>query len=108
MSVTVFGVLTHPLRRRVLLSLLERESGTLSVPEDLSCRGGDREDLAVPMYHVHLPKLTAAGYVEWDREAGRVRRGPAFEEIQPVLEALRDHEGVDMLADHVTVRSCQP
>lgn len=38
--------------------------------------------------HVHLPKLEDSGLIEWDSEAGTVSRGPAFEEVEPVLRLL--------------------
>jgi len=29
--------------------------------------------------------LADAGYVEWDRESGQVRRGPRFDEVEPLV-----------------------
>jgi len=38
------------------------------------------------MYHVHLPKLERYGYIEWDRDADEVTRGPLFDDLRPLLE----------------------
>lgn len=72
-------------RRFVLLWLLD-DSDELHL-DDL---GGatDPKGIRSQLHHVHLPKLDEAGYVEWDREADVVSRGPMFEEIEPVLRVL--------------------
>lgn len=44
--------------------------------------------LELQLTHSHLPKLEDEGLVEWNRDAQTVTRGPAFEEIEPVLHAL--------------------
>lgn len=38
--------------------------------------------------HVHLPKLADAGYIEWDRDAHTVVKGPRFDEIRPLMTAI--------------------
>ncbi len=43
------------------------------------------------MQHVHLPKLEEYGFIEWDRDSHEVRKGPKFNEIQPLLELLVSH-----------------
>lgn len=45
------------------------------------------------LYHSHLPKLEAAGYVDWDRDAGTVARGPQFDEVEPFLQVLTECTG---------------
>jgi hypothetical protein len=52
---------------------------------------GDPEKLHVELLHSHLPALAEHGFVEWDRDPLRVRRGPAFEEVATVFEALHAH-----------------
>jgi hypothetical protein len=43
------------------------------------------------MRHTHLPKLEESGFIEWDQERNIVRKGPQFEEIQPLLELMENH-----------------
>ncbi|WP_177209108.1 hypothetical protein [Natronobacterium haloterrestre] len=42
--------------------------------------------------HVHLPKLVDYGYIEWDREAAVITKGPEFDEIRPLLEFLNERD----------------
>jgi len=98
----MFGLLTSDRRRRVLLLLCEEES--VSVPDAVQTRGDvarpsadggrdrnrdrSRRQATVRLYHADLPKLAAADLIEWDREAETVRRGPRFEEVEPMLDVL--------------------
>jgi hypothetical protein len=51
-----------------------------------------RVDVDYPqLFHIHLPKLAAMGYVEWDRAAGTVRAGDRFAEIAPLLRLIDTH-----------------
>lgn len=38
------------------------------------------------------------GLIEWDREAGQVRRGPDWKEIDPLLNLIQNHR--DELTDN--------
>ncbi|GAA0669621.1 hypothetical protein ACFQDG_09000 [Natronoarchaeum mannanilyticum] len=53
--------------------------------------GADKTD--VRTYHVHLPMLVEYGYVEWDRDAHLVTRGPAFDDLRPLLEVVDGRPG---------------
>ncbi|MFB6130136.1 MAG: transcriptional regulator [Salinigranum sp.] len=86
-----FTALAEELRRRLLVSLLDRDRCRLaSFVEDVGASDSDAEDLRTVMYHVHLPKLEQHGYVRWDRDRGRIERGPAFGEVRPLLKWVRD------------------
>jgi len=90
----LFGVLSRPQRRRILRTLAEsnpRQTGEFA-PEVGGVDGEKLDRFRVELYHVHLPKLAEAGYIDWDRNAGTVRRGPKYEEIRPTLDLLLDHE----------------
>jgi len=90
----LFGVLSSPRRRRILRTLAEsnpRQTGEFT-PDEFGADGEEVARFQVELYHVHLPKLADAGYVDWDRSAGTVRRGPKYEEIRPTLDLLLDHE----------------
>jgi len=80
-------------RRALLLALLESNPQSTDPPA-WKIDGGDDEDELDPLVklrHVHLPKLEDYGFVEWDREADEIRKGPQFAEIRPLLELLDDH-----------------
>ena len=77
-------------RRRVLGRLEPLDAGRTLAVDDLLDGVGTADVLR--LRHVHLPKLDAAGLIEWDREASRVARGPDFERALPVLRAARELE----------------
>jgi hypothetical protein len=52
--------------------------------------GSVRDDVRVALGHVHLPKLHHAGVIDWDVDAGVVRRGPTFDRVAPLVRLLRD------------------
>lgn len=81
-------------RRKLLVALLDHG------PRETSAVGpgdGDGETSAVEclvaMNHLHLPKLAEYRFVDWDRSAHEVERGPRFDEIRPLLELLDDRDG---------------
>jgi hypothetical protein len=99
---TLFELLASRQRRRLLFLLCDAES--VEVPDGLQSRSaatmtnGDSSesrrtapsDLAVELHHTHLPKLAAAGLIEWDQSADVVRPGPEFPAVEPALDALRE------------------
>ena len=80
-------------RRRLLMGLRRRRRARLdAATRDAAVGGGrDRDRLKVELFHVHLPKLADAGFVEWNRRRGSVARGPRFDEIEPLLRFLDEH-----------------
>jgi len=90
----VFRALTAEPRRQMVLALMEAPPDReLSLPEAANPPYllRDPEDLYTDLLHTHLPALAERGFVEWEREPLRVRRGPAFEEVAVVFEALQTH-----------------
>jgi hypothetical protein len=76
--------------RRVILRLLKRDGARNKT--DLLSRGGDVLDGgATALHHVHLPRLEAAGYVEWDRETGEIATGSRYDEAESILTLLEAH-----------------
>jgi len=73
------------------LILLELRAGRAEHVTDVVLRDGERDSARLELEHNHLPRLTEAGYVEWDRETGELSRGQNFEEIAPILTLLEDH-----------------
>ena len=90
---TVMRQLAERPRRRLLVSLLEDnpQADSVSVPGDVVVTEDEERALQTEFVHVHLPRLAAAGFIEWDEEAHEVTKGPAFEDIRPVLELLHAH-----------------
>lgn len=91
---SVFSALEHPYRRRILLLVSDRnprDEAEFAVA-DLATEDDDRELLLTDLYHVHLPALADAGYLDWDRETNTVTRGPKFDDVAPVLRLLHDHQ----------------
>lgn len=113
-----FELLAVTHRRRILFLLCERE--TVDLPGGLLASAGegagnqastntaqtgtaagdtiavsttaqDPNRLGLELVHKHLPKLEACGLVDWDSDAGRVSRGPEFEEVEPALRTLAEN-----------------
>jgi hypothetical protein len=109
----VFMALADSYRRRLLVQLLDSQRCPVAAPagrtRDLAeAHGGllqthldsgrhvpgADEDL-LRARHVHLPKLAACDFVEWDRDGEFVRKGDRFDEVRPALELLADRVSAD-------------
>ncbi|MFC7136790.1 hypothetical protein ACFQRB_10390 [Halobaculum litoreum] len=84
----LFTQLAHPVRRRVLERLVRGDGEVRAA--GVAATATDRDRLA--LRHVHLPKLAYAGYVEWDPDAGTVRRGREFATVEATIELLLANE----------------
>ena len=83
----VFGLLRSE-RRRAVLRHLDGTDGPVSLDDLVSCveaRHGDvgfeagrRDEVAVSLHQVHLPRLERAGVVEYDAAAKTVRLCQGF------------------------------
>lgn len=51
----------------------------------------DHKATQIELLHVHLPKLTDLGFIEWDRKTGCISKGDRWNEIVPLLEVLADN-----------------
>jgi len=88
----LFTALADRYRRRLLMILLERDQkAELDIPEAIMTRGDEGGTLHAKLVHSHLPKLEEFGFIEWDREADVVTRGPRFDDCRPYLRAIYDH-----------------
>lgn len=64
-------------------------------------QGSDALDRAdIELYHVHLPKLEAAGYIKWNRETRAVIKGPQYDEIEIFLTLIENHADELLVTDH--------
>lgn len=90
----LFDLLSNRYRRQILHLLSEGDDGYEPVvtPADLVTETDDIETVTLQLYHSHLPKLDDSGYVEWDQDDIRVRRGPRYQDIEPVVSRLSDYE----------------
>ncbi|MFC7136295.1 hypothetical protein [Halobaculum litoreum] len=82
-----FGLLADGFRRDVLFELLRRGATASTPVPERSVAASDADRLR--LRHVDLPKLAAAGVVDWDERTATVAWGPSFEEFRPLLEAVR-------------------
>lgn len=90
----VFDQLRDPIRRRILAKLLEEKPRDREEfrPIDLAEEGEDLPLLESVLHHNHLPKLSEAGFIDWNSEMNTFRRGPCFDEIAPLLRLMDEHE----------------
>ena len=86
----MFTALADPHRRRLLVALLDHnpQEDTLQVSEEMDTGDVALEVFQTRMYHRHLPKLEAAGYIGWDQDRHEIVKGPKFNEIRPLLELI--------------------
>lgn len=87
-----FTLFADPYRRRLLLTILDHNpEDEAAIPEAIATDQEELEALLVKMHHVHLPKLESHDVIEWDRHKNVVRKGPAFDELRPLLELVDEH-----------------
>ena len=102
-SVDAYDLLNHPLRHRVLLELPNHDNPVrLPVLADGirssempggPTRHGDTADadaVRAELHHSHLPKLAAAGWIEYDSETRTIRYESRIETIQSALRTTAD------------------
>lgn len=86
--------LSHTYRRRILAAVATanpRDEDQVT-PIETADEDESLELFEMQLYHIHLPKLDEAGFVNWNRETGTVTGGPRFDEIQPLLTLITDHQ----------------
>lgn len=77
-------------RRRLILLALEHNDATTEA--GVMVRGDhEKETVEAELAHDSLPKLEEARFIEWDPETGTIRKGPRFEEIEPLLALIDEH-----------------
>lgn len=83
----IMAALADEHRRRLLAALAEENPQMpVQIPEGVQ-RGDEQLDgLQMELYHNHLPRLEAAGFIKWQREQHKVVKGPEFDQIEPVLK----------------------
>lgn len=85
----IFNALSNSRRRLILLSLKE---GTVETDADVLTQWENNpEEARISLIHNHLPKLEEAKYIEWDQTSGDLSKGSRFDEIEPLLELVKNH-----------------
>lgn len=90
-------VLSHPTRRALLYALgrtetttLEAVARTLVEPDEYRFDGGTRLEETnrgeVALHHVHLPKMAAAGVIDYDPEAKTVETNDTTDAAYDLLD----------------------
>ena len=99
-----FSILADSVRRYVLYYLDEQETPvsfdrlatrvaawhTDSDPDAVD--DATLTEMRTALYHVHLPKLTEADCIAWDRDTHTIRRGSTFDEHALLRRLTADHE----------------
>ena len=98
-SADAHDLLSHPLRHQVLLELPNHDNPVqlLTLADGIrsseipgaATRHDDTADsdaVSIELHHSHLPKLAAAGWIEYDPENRTVRYEPRIEIIQSALQ----------------------
>ncbi|SEV99133.1 hypothetical protein [Natrinema salifodinae] len=90
----VFRAISAEPRRQLLLSLLD-SSPDESVPLPESAVNPNApaapETLRRALFHNHLPTLAELEFIDWDRDPLVATRGPRFDEVAVVFDALHSH-----------------
>ena len=95
----VFDVLQNARRRHVLKhlggaevaefdDLVDYVAACDASVEPGNADAGTRKAAYTSLYQSHLPKLSDLDVVEYDHEAGRIGRGPCFEDVLSGLETI--------------------
>lgn len=91
----IFRILAAGPRRQTIGSLMEAPPDrTLSLPEAANMPDYrlDPEQLKHDLVHHHLPMMGQPGFIEWEQEPFSVKRGPKFEEVAAVIEAIASYD----------------
>lgn len=100
----VFRALATEPRRQVIAALNDSQpSQPVALPDAAlsPASPSGREQMTLELQHNHLPLLEKSGFIEWTAEPFRAYRGPNFDEVAVIFEALYDK--VDRLPDELVM-----
>jgi hypothetical protein len=91
---TLFEVLSHSVRRKILVELADHNPRTEAEfeTEEFVADAGNPDSSEIELHHIHLPKLADSGFINWDSETETITRGPRFSEIEPLLVVIDNHQ----------------
>ena len=101
---TVFRCLSAEPRRQLVVSLLDAPSDeSVPLPESAAMPNGPADPVLLrrALHHVHLPLLAENEFVTWDADPLVAARGPRFDEVGVVFEAL--HSAASSVPDSLVV-----
>ncbi|WP_436927579.1 hypothetical protein [Halosimplex amylolyticum] len=104
---TVFKALSSEPRRQLIVSLLDAgPDHSVPLPESAIMPNvlADPEMLRQELHHVHLPMLADMGFITWETEPLVASRGPKFDQVAVVFEAL--HAEATNIPDSLVI-GCQ-
>lgn len=87
----VFSALSREPRRQLVVSLLDADpDDSVPLPESAMMPNVpvDPQTLSIELQHHHLPMLAEEGFITWETEPLRASRGPEFEEVAVIFDAL--------------------
>ncbi|MDS0473702.1 transcriptional regulator [Natrinema sp. 1APR25-10V2] len=90
----IFDALSDVKRRRILVHMLSHnpeDDSKLYIVDD-GASDEELRQLLVEMEHTHLPKLEEYGFIDWDKDKGKVTKGPNYDVIKPILELMLNHQ----------------
>lgn len=93
---TVFKALLAEPRRQLIVSLLDAEpEQSVPLPESAMMPNvlPGQEELRLELHHIHLPMLAEMEFITWETEPLSASRGPRFDEVAAVFEALHTEAG---------------
>lgn len=100
----VFRALSTEPRRQMIVALNDSPPSQSVVLPDAAISPVSQsgpEQMTLELQHNHLPLLEKSGFIEWTEEPFRAFRGPNFDEVAVVFDALFDT--VDRLPDELVM-----
>lgn len=80
-------------RRELLLALSDHNPQDDDDPDPLDIHGSDTDAVAeLNIFMNHLPMLEKVGIIEWDQERDKITKGPDWEEFEPLLRLMKEHQ----------------
>lgn len=89
----VFKAVSAEPRRQLIVALNDVPAGEwIALPDAaISPNVAPETNLDIELQHHHLPMLEEYEYIRWTPEPFRARRGPYFEDLAVVFDALHHH-----------------
>lgn len=90
----VLAALSDPYRRQLLVALLDHnpQDDDDRDPLGILAAADEPDVLEIELIHNHLPRLEEMGYITWNRTTNEISKGPQWDEIEPLLELIHNHQ----------------